>query len=61
MGQFGDGVAEGVVHGAQGQFAAVQMGDDQARQRGRARRRQGLVAVAGQDDHVGPLVSQHFG
>ena len=61
MGQFGDGVPEGVVHGAEGQFSAVEVGDDRARQRGRARRRQGLVAIAGQDDHVGPLVGQHPG
>ena len=50
-----DGVAHGVVGGSLGELAAVQVGDRDAGEQGRAGGGQGLVAVAQQDEQVGPL------
>ena len=52
MGELGDGVAQGVVEGAVGEFSAVQMGDGDRKRKGGQGRGVHLVAVAENHDEV---------
>src|SRR3982750_4626082 len=53
LGEFGDGVAEGVVYLALGAVAAVDVGEDFAGEVGGGGGGEGFDAVAGDEDDVG--------